>query len=78
MSETETVKETRRWRREVYEQTHNLTAPQRRAREDQLLRAAREAGVEFEEVIDTETEAGHARPSTATGDSTGGSSAEDR
>lgn len=57
MSETEGVKETRSWRRIVYEQTRDLTAPQRRAREDQLLRAAREAGVEFENVIDAETEA---------------------
>ena len=56
MSETEAVKEARRWRREVYEQTRNLTAAQRRAREDELLRAVREAGVEFEDVLDTGTE----------------------
>ncbi len=56
MSETEAVKEARRWRREVYEQTRNLTAAQRRAREDELLRAVREAGVEFDDVLDTGTE----------------------
>ena len=65
MSETEAVKETRRWRREVYEQTHHLTAPQRRAREDQLLRTVREAGVEFEDVIDTDTDTAHTRTSAA-------------
>ena len=54
MNETEAVKEARRWRREVYDRTRNLTPPQRRAREDDLLRAAREAGVEFEEVIDAD------------------------
>ena len=68
MSETEAVKETRRWRREVYEQTHDLTAPQRRAREDQLLRTVREAGVEFEDVIDTDTDATPTRTSAAPGD----------
>ncbi len=68
MSETEGVKETRRWRREVYEQTHNLTAPQRRAREDQLLRTVREAGVEFEDVIDTDTDATQTRTGAAAGD----------
>ncbi len=65
MSETEAVKETRRWRREVYEQTHDLTAPQRRAREEQLLRSVREAGVEFEDVIDTDTDTAHTRTSAA-------------
>ena len=65
MSETEAVKETRRWRREVYEQTHDLTAPQRRAREDQLLHTVREAGVEFEDVIDTDTDATHTRTRAA-------------
>ncbi len=68
MSETEAVKETHRWRREVFEQTHDLTAPQRRAREDQLLRTVREAGVEFEDVIDTDTDATHTRTSAAAGD----------
>lgn len=56
MSETEAVKEARRWRREVYEQTRNLTVAQRRAREDELLRAVREAGVEFEDVFETGTD----------------------
>ena len=65
MSETEAVKETRRWRREVYEQTHDLTAPQRRAREEQLLRSVREAGVEFEDVIDKDTDAAHTGTSAA-------------
>ena len=74
MSETEAVKETRRWRREVFEQTRNLTAPQRRAREDELLRAAGEAGVGFEEVIETDTEATHMRPSAGGGGLIGGSS----
>ncbi len=68
MSETEAVKETRRWRRDVYEQTHDLTAPQRRAREDQLLRTVREAGVEFEDVIDTDTDPTQTRTSAAPGD----------
>ncbi len=68
MSETEAVKEARRWRREVYEQTHDLTAPQRRAREDQLLRTVREAGVEFEDVIDTDTDATYTRTSAAADD----------
>ena len=54
MSETEAVKEARRWRREVYEQRRKLAPPQRRAREEELLRAAREAGVEFEDVIDAD------------------------
>lgn len=71
MSETEAVKETRRWRREVYEQTLNLTAPERREREDELLRGASEAGVEFEEVIETDTEATHMRPSSGMGGSGG-------
>ncbi len=72
MSETEAVKETRRWRHEVYEQTRDLTAGERRAREDELLRAAREAGVEFEDVFDTDTEPARIRTRSATGDSTGG------
>jgi len=54
MSETEAVKEARRWRREVYEQRRNLTPPERRAREEELVRAARQAGVEFVEVIDAD------------------------
>ncbi|MCK4342558.1 MAG: hypothetical protein KAY37_12635 [Phycisphaerae bacterium] len=54
MSETEAVKEARRWRREVYDQRRSLKPPERRAREEELLRAAREAGVEFEEVIDAD------------------------
>ena len=74
MSETETVKEARRWHQQVYEQTHNLTAAQRRAREDELLRAAREAGVEFENVIDTDTEPAPTQSSGAPGSSTSGSS----
>ena len=74
MSETEAVKETRRWRREVHEQTRNLTAPQRRAREEELLRTVREAGVEFEDVIDTDTEAPHTRTSGGPGSSVGRSS----
>ncbi len=74
MSETEAVKETRRWRREVYEQTRKLTAPQRRAREDELLRAAGKAGVEFADVVDTETEATQTRANAATRDSIGGPS----
>lgn len=57
MSETEAVKEARQWRREVYEQTRALNASQRRARENELLRAVREAGVEFEDIIDVEAEA---------------------
>lgn len=61
MSETEAVKETRRWRREVYEHTRNLTPPQRRAREEELLRTAREQGVQFEDVIDTDTDAARMR-----------------
>ncbi len=72
MSETEAVKETRRWRREVYEQTRNLTAPQRRAREDELLRTVRKAGVEFEDVIETDTEAIHTRPGAGRGGSGSG------
>ena len=72
MSETEAVKEARRWRREVYEQTRGLTAPQRRAREDGLLRAAAEAGVEFEDVIEADTAATHTQPRAASGDSIGG------
>lgn len=70
MSETEAVKETRRWRREVYEQTHDLTAPQRRAREDQLLRTVREGGVEFQDVIDANTDVTHTRSSAAAGNHT--------
>jgi hypothetical protein len=72
MSETEAVKETRQWRREVYEQTHNLTAPQWRAREDELLRTARQAGVEFEEIFDTDSEATPSRTGAAPGTSQGG------
>ena len=75
MSETEAVKETRRWRREVYEQTHDLTAPQRRDREEQLLRSVREAGVEFADVIDTDTDATHTgtgAPARGPGDDTVG------
>jgi len=78
MSETEAVKETRRWRRKVYEQTRNMTASQRRAREDELLRAVGEAGVEFEHVIDTDTEDTHTRTGAATGASAGGSTAGSR
>ncbi|MEE9293629.1 MAG: hypothetical protein V3W34_01515 [Phycisphaerae bacterium] len=74
MNETEAVREARRWRREVYEQTHDLSAPQRRAREDELLRTVREAGVEFEEIIDTDTEATQTRTSPTTGRSKGGPS----
>lgn len=73
MSETEAVKETRRWRRDVYEETRKLTGPQRRTREDELLRAIGQAGVEFEDVIDTEAEPTHTRASGATRDSIGGS-----
>ena len=61
MNETEAVKEKRRWRREAYQQTRNLTSPERRAREDELLRAAREAGVQFEDVMDADTESTAAR-----------------
>lgn len=73
MSETEAVKDTRRWRRDVYEQTRNLTAPERRAREDELLRSAGEAGVEFEDVIEADTAATHPRPRATRGDSIDGS-----
>ena len=68
MSETEGVRETRRWRRQVYEQTHELTPAQRRAREDELLKTVREAGVEFEDVIDTDTDATQAGTGAAAGD----------
>ncbi len=68
MTETEAVKETRRWRREVYEQTRDLTAPQRRVREEQLLRSVREAGVEFEDVIEPDTAGTHTQPRPARGD----------
>jgi hypothetical protein len=74
MSETEAVKETRRWRREVYEQIRGLTAPQRRAREEELVRDVRGAGVEFEHVIETDTEAPHAQTPPARADSIGESS----
>ncbi len=74
MSETEAVKETRRWRREVYEQTRSLTAPQRRAREDELLRVVRGAGVEFEDVIEVDTEATYTQTPAARADSIGRSS----
>lgn len=73
MSETEAVREARAWRREVHEQTRNLTVPQRRVREDELLRAARAAGVEFEDVLDADAEATPMRTRAATGDSTSGS-----
>ena len=73
MSETEAVKETRRWRREVHEQTRSLTAPERRAREDELLRVVRGAGVEFEDVIEVDTEATYTQTPAARADSIGGS-----
>lgn len=61
MSETEAVKETRRWRREVYEQTRSLTPAQRRARDEELLRTARDRGAQFEDVIDADTGASRTR-----------------
>ena len=73
MSETEAVKEARRWRREVYEQTRGLTAPQRRAREDELLRAVRKAGVEFEDVIEADTAATRTQARAIRDDPIGGS-----
>ena len=78
MSETEAVREARRWRREVYEQTRNLTPAQRRAREDELLHAVRAAGVEFEDVFDADTEAAHLRSHATTGGAAGGSVAQGR
>ena len=52
MNDTPAVQETRRWRAEVDEQTRNLTPDELRAREDELLRQAKRAGVEFEAIVD--------------------------
>ncbi len=61
MNETEAVKETRRWRRQVYEQTKDLSPEQRLAREEEVIRQAREAGVEFEDVMTTPPAKGRPR-----------------
>jgi len=58
MSDTQAVKETREWRKRVYEQTRNLSTDELRAHEEEVLRLAKSAGVDFEAVRPLEERAG--------------------
>jgi hypothetical protein len=51
MSDTEAVKATRRWRKEVYEARKDLSPAERLAREEEIIRQVREAGVRFRRVV---------------------------
>ncbi len=50
MSDTQAVKETREWRKRVYEQTRNLSIEGLSDREEEILRLAKSAGIVFETV----------------------------